>query len=95
MTGLLALSDDDLLALSPAEVERLERAALVRYQTTRRFTPAMWDVLVTTWNEAMPQERRKRHAYCVRHRHDWVELPMDAAFVCRRCCVYKVGYTGG
>lgn len=90
MTPLLNLSDDELAALSPAEVERLERAALVAFQTARKLTRRQWDAMVEGWNDLPPDERRLRHAYCARHRHDWVGLPMDGCRVCRRCCSYRM-----
>lgn len=87
---LLDLTDDDLTALSPAALDRLERAALVRFQTTRKFDHRQWDTAVELWNDAMPNERKVRHAYCVKHAHDWVELPVAGARMCRRCISYKV-----
>lgn len=94
MTTLLDLSDDELAALSPAEVERLETAALTDLRTTRRLTPDQLSFLVESWNDLHPDERRARHARCVPKgrpiRHDWVRAPWDGTAVCRRCLTYKV-----
>lgn len=94
MTPLLDLTDDALAALSPAEVERLEAAALTDFLTTKRLTHAQLDYLVESWNDLRPDERRARHALCVPRgkpiRHQWVEVPWPGTQVCRRCVQYKV-----
>lgn len=87
---LLVLDDAQLAGLTPSDVRRLELAALRRFNTTPRFDHGQWDHLVETWNDAMPNERQRRHAYCRQHGHQWVALPMDSAQVCRRCVQYRV-----
>lgn len=89
-----------LLGLSPATREAIPEPelrdrldeALVRFQTTRRFTSDQWSAAVELWNDALPTERQLRHAYCARTgKHDWVGLPMAGARVCRRCITYRLG----
>lgn len=87
---LLVLDDERLAEMTPADVRRLELAALRRFDTATRFDHGQWSHLVETWNDAMPGERERRHSYCKRHGHQWVGLPMDGAAVCRRCVSYRV-----
>ncbi len=90
-----ALLDLDGTGLDRQAVEDAEFDALRRYQTAKTFDSVQWNYLVTTWNEAMAQERQKRHTYCIKHRHDWVGLPMRGAEVCRRCVAYRVTSEAG
>lgn len=87
---LVSLDDEQLAGMTPAEVRAVELAAVRRFATTPTFDHGQWSHLVETWNDAMTSERERRHAYCKRHGHQWVELPIRDAQVCRRCVSYRV-----
>lgn len=87
---LLGLTDDEAVLIPPAELDRMERDALIAFKVARRYSYLQWSYLVESHNEADPEDRAKRRALCVSGKHDWRKLPMDRCLVCQRCLSYKL-----
>jgi hypothetical protein len=87
---LLDLSDAEAAAISPDELDRLERDARQRLRIARKLDSRQWGYVVEEWNDLLPNERQERRAVCLKGKHDWASLPAIGARVCKRCITYAM-----